>query len=80
MEKSEVVTQLTGLFRTTFNDDKIVLFDEMTAKDVEDWDSLTHAILISEVENHFSIKFKIKEIIKLKNVGVLIEIILSKLN
>jgi len=79
MDKEEIKKELTDIFKNTFNDDSIELFDEMTAKDVDDWDSLTHAIMIAEVEKHFSVKFKIREIIKLNNVGALIDTLEKKL-
>ena len=80
MEKLELVEKLTKTFRSTFDDDNLIITDDLTAKDVDNWDSLTHMILISEVENEFGIKFKLKDLNKMKNVGALIEIIISKIN
>lgn len=74
-----IIEQLTAIFRNVFNDDSIVLNNEMTADDVASWDSLTHMLMITEVEKTFSIKFKLREINKLKNVGVLIDLIKSKM-
>ena len=78
MEKNEISYKLTGIFRTVFNDANIVLREDLTANDVDQWDSLTHMILVTEIENAFSIKFKLKELNKMRNVGDMIEIILSK--
>lgn len=80
MEHKEIVEQLTVIFRKTFRDESLVLFDKMTAEDVDNWDSLSHMLLISDIEDHFSIKFKLRELNKLKNVGILIDIINSKLD
>tara|TARA_B100000780_G_C20767290_1_gene304702 strand:+ start:57 stop:299 length:243 start_codon:yes stop_codon:yes gene_type:complete len=80
MEKLELVEKLTKTFRSTFDDDNLIITDDLTANDVDNWDSLTHMILISEVENEFGIKFKLKDLNKMKNVGALIEIIISKIN
>lgn len=79
MEKNEIVEKLTGIFRNVFTDDTLILTDEMTANDVEKWDSLTHMLMINEVESAFNIKFKLKDLNKMKNVGNLIEIVTSKL-
>jgi acyl carrier protein len=49
------------------------------ARDVEGWDSLTHMEIITEIEAVFNIKFKLKDLNKLKNLGTLIELIESKL-
>ena len=80
MERSDLVVRLTKIFHRIFSDDSITLLDELTANDVNNWDSLTHMILISEIEQDFKIKFRLKELNKMKNVGVLIEIISSKLS
>jgi acyl carrier protein len=80
MEREEIVTKLTVIFRTVFNNQSIVISNEMTANDVENWDSLTHMLLINEVENSFSIKFKLKDLLNMKNVGELIDIIKTKIS
>ena len=51
----------------------------MTANDVENWDSLTHMLMITKVEEVFGVKFKLKELNKLKQVGDIIDIIASKI-
>ena len=42
---------------------------ETTADDVDEWDSLNHTVMIVEVEKHFTVKFKLKELLGFKNVG-----------
>lgn len=79
MERTEIVERLTVIFRNVFTDNSLVITDEMTSNDVEKWDSLTHMLMISEVETAFGIKFKLKDLNKMKNVGNLIEIIQTKL-
>ena len=78
MERNEIIEKLTAIFRNVFTDTNLILIDEMTANDVEKWDSLTHMLLINEVETAFGIKFKLKDLNKMKNVGNLIELILIK--
>ena len=80
MERTEIINELTVVFRKIFSDQTLVLSDDMTANDVDNWDSLSHMLLISEIENYFSIKFKLRELNKLKNVGILIDFIDTKLN
>lgn len=79
MNRNEIVEKLTNVFHEVFNDNSIVLRDEMTAADVENWDSLTHMLMITKVEEVFGIKFKLKELNKLKMVSDLISTIESKL-
>lgn len=78
MEHSVVIEKLTSIFREVFSDNSLVLTNEMTANDVATWDSLTHMLMITKVEEEFNIKFKLKELNKLKKVGDLIEVIESK--
>ena len=79
MEQAVIFEKLTSIFQKIFNDETIVLKAELTANDVANWDSLTHMLMIGEVENEFSVKFKLKELGKLDNVGSLIALIKSKL-
>jgi acyl carrier protein len=79
MERNEVIAKLTPVFREVFAEPNLELNDDMTAADVENWDSLTHMIMITKVEDMFGIKFKLRELNKLKNVGNLCDIIVEKL-
>lgn len=78
MNRTEIVEKLTIVFHEVFNDNSIVLRDDMTADDVENWDSLSHMSMITKVEEVFGIKFKLKELNKLKMVGDLIQIVETK--
>jgi acyl carrier protein len=79
MEEGIIIDKLTTIFRKVFNDDTIVLNNGMTANDIGTWDSLTHMLMITDVETTFSIKFSLREINKLKDAGTLINLIESKL-
>ena len=79
MESSEVYTRLTSLFRKVFDNDEIVASPELTANDVEGWDSLRHVRLMLSVERAFGIKFSAYEVNRLRNVGQLAKLIQDKL-
>lgn len=74
----EFETKLQEVFRDVFQDEALVILPEMTAGDVDKWDSITHLIMISKVEEVFNVSFRLKELIKLKNVGDLIAILKEK--
>lgn len=76
----DVKTKLQEIFKEVFDDDEIELFEEMTADDVEDWDSLSHINLIMEIEKTFGIKFTVDEITNTENVGSFISIIEKRLS
>jgi len=71
----DIVIRLQDIFREVFDDEKIEIFDEMTAADVEEWDSLSHIQLIVAIESAFGIKFRTADIIGLKNVGEFIALL-----
>ena len=74
----EIKTKLNAIFADVFKDNSIQIFDEMNTGDVDRWDSLSHLTLIATIENAFNIKFKLKELITMKNVGDLIKGIEAK--
>ena len=78
METTEIVSRLTPIFRDVFNDDALVINQGMTAADVPTWDSLSDINMIIAVEKAFGVKFSIKDVRNLKNVGELLELIKRK--
>lgn len=79
MEKTEISEKVKQVLVSVLKHEKFEMKDELTAQDVEGWDSLTHMVIITGIEEQFKIRFKLKELSKLKNMGTLIELIQSKL-
>jgi acyl carrier protein len=79
MTDADIRDRLTGVFRDVFDDPSIAIFDEMTAADVEGWDSLTHVTLIVAAEKAFDVKFSTRDIQSLQNVGGFLALIRKKL-
>lgn len=77
MTEREIYTKLEEVFEEVF-DEKIEITADTTAEDVEDWDSLSHITLISAVEDAFGVKFKMKEVSTMKNVGEMVAIIAER--
>ena len=75
MTHEEVLKKLQFVFREVFDDNEVTISDATTANDIEDWDSLTHMQLITEVEETFGIKFNIGEINSFANVGEMVRAI-----
>lgn len=71
--REEITRKLTDIFRDVFDDDELEINDEMTAEDIDDWDSLMHITLIGTIEDEFGIKFAMKDVVGMKNVGALID-------
>ncbi len=77
MKESEIFAKLEEIFEDVF-DEKISLTAATTAEDVDDWDSLTHITLMAAVEDEFGIKFTMKEVSSMKNVGEMVDIIKAR--
>jgi acyl carrier protein len=75
MDEAQVYSRLAEIFEDVFDDDTIKLTPELSAKDVDGWDSLTHIRLILTIERAFKVKFSTSEIGKLENVGDLVSLI-----
>jgi acyl carrier protein len=78
LETETVYSKLNDVFHDVFDDDQIILNPQLSANDVEGWDSLRHIRLLLTVERTFKIKFSVSEIGRLKNVGDLATLIQSK--
>jgi acyl carrier protein len=78
MEKAEVYSKLTGVFRDVFDEDDLTLTPQTTADDVDSWDSLSHIRLVLAVSRAFGVKFSASEIGNLKNVGEFADLIEKK--
>ena len=74
MTTEQAMARLTEVFRNVFDDDDIVLTANTSAKDIEDWDSLEHINLIAAVEKEFKMRFTVKEVSGMKNVGEMAQI------
>ena len=80
MKKEEVYERLNKVFQDVFDDDSITVNENTTSSDIEDWDSLEHINLVVAVEQEFGIKFNMNEVTTMKNVGEMVDIILSRIN
>ena len=74
-----VTEKLNEIFCEVFDDETLQIRPEMTANEVDGWDSLSHMNLIVAVENKFNIKFTQKELLTFKNIGDLLDNIASKI-
>ena len=75
MNRNDIIKRLNDVFRDVFDDSSIVITDKTTSADIEDWDSIEHINLIGAVEDEFGLRFKMKEVSGMKNVGEMIDII-----
>ncbi len=74
MDRDEIYETLREIFEDVF-DQEVELSDDTTAEDVPGWDSLRHITLISAIEDEFEIKFDMKAVRELKNVGAMVDML-----
>jgi len=74
----ETIDKLNAIFRDVLDNETIQLKPETTAADIEEWDSLSHMMLMAEIEKQFRIKFTSSEITKFRDVGDLVNSITGK--
>ena len=79
MERNEILERVQVVFRDELELDDLVLTDETTADDVEEWDSLTHVQIVVALEKAFALKFTSREILSWDNVGDLVDCIEKKI-
>jgi acyl carrier protein len=78
MIRESAFERLTAVFRETFDGGSIVITDATTAADIEEWDSLGHINLIVAIEEAFGMKFTMREVTSMRNVGEMISIIVER--
>ena len=79
MSHEEIMEKVRRIFWDVFDDDTLVIQDSTNSSDIEDWDSLEHITLVVSMEKEFNLKFDLKEVNELANVGEMVDLIASKL-
>jgi acyl carrier protein len=80
MSRDEIFEGVQDIFRDIFDEDNLVLEDTTNSDSIEEWDSLNHINLVSAIEKEFKIKFALGELMGLKNVGDMINLMIEKSN
>ncbi len=79
MTHEQIMETVQRIFCEVFDDDTLVIGDSTNSSDIEDWDSLEHIALVVSMEKEFDLKFDLKEVNELANVGEMVDLIASKL-
>jgi acyl carrier protein len=76
--EAEVYSGLTEFFHDGFMRDDLVLTPELTAKQVQGWDSFKQIEIIMASEEKWGIKFNTRELYSLRCVGDLAKMVATK--
>ena len=80
MTREMLFEGVQDIFRDIFDEDDMVIGDDTSSDDVDEWDSLNHINLVSAIEKDFKIRFSLSELIVLKDVGAMVDLMMDKLN
>lgn len=79
MSREDVLSKVNEIFVDAFDMEDLKVNFETTAKDVDGWDSLMQMNLIEMIEDEFDIRFDMNEVVNMKNIGEMVDIIISKI-
>jgi acyl carrier protein len=79
MDRKDLLLQVTNILIEVFENKNLTIDEATQATDVEEWDSLTHIMLIVAIEKHFKIRFSSREIQGWVNVGEMLNSIAVKI-
>ncbi len=77
MTREELTSQIEIIAKDIFDNAELKIYDSMSAKDVETWTSLSFMQFLTAIEEKYSFRFKMMELLKLKNMGSIIDSILN---
>ncbi len=80
MTEQEILARLTRIIRNVLDNDDIILSGQVSANDIDHWDSVAHVRIMISIEEEWGIRFEIDELSSLPDVGTLIAIIEQKLS
>ncbi|MEG2053375.1 MAG: acyl carrier protein [Oscillospiraceae bacterium] len=75
MDKNIIFEGVQEIFRDVFDDENLNITREMSAEDIEDWDSLEQINLLTAMGKKFDVKFKLEDVSGLENVGDMLDLI-----
>jgi len=80
MDFDNILKEVNDIFKDELDNDELVIKPETSANDVDEWDSLSHILLIVAIEKHFGITFTASEIRVWQNVGEMCRSIEKRVN
>lgn len=78
MEREEILSKLTKIFQTVFNDSTLEINEEMTTDDFENWDSIIQMMIVASIEKEFNVTFKLREVGTINSVRGYIDAVILK--
>ena len=77
MNREHLVEEIQQIAREVFAKPELVITDSMGASDVDTWTSLSFMQFLTAIENKYGFKFKMMELLQLRNLGAVIDATLN---
>lgn len=80
MGEEDVLASVSKIIVEVLDEDNLEVTRELSATNVEAWDSLNHIVIVAEVEDEFGLNFKTTDLLNLVNVGDFVDLVLKELS
>ena len=74
----QMLRELQPIFRELFSDERLVISETTSPADIEEWDSMAHVSLLTEVEKRFGVRFTAEEMGRTPAVSALLDVLRRK--
>ena len=78
MDRDEILKQLALIFEEVLKQPELKIDYNMSADDIDGWDSLSNMTIISEIEKKWNVHFKLRDIVRMKNIGDMIDVMIRQ--
>jgi acyl carrier protein len=79
MNRASLLSKIKESFIKILEHSNFELHETTTAEDVDGWESITHMLIMTDIEKSFNIKFKLMDLMSMENVGDLINTVEKEL-
>ena len=78
MDRTDLLKKLGSVIGSVLNRPGLTLREDMTALDVDGWDSMTNALIIMEIDDQIGVAVSADEMIEMKNIGSLLDVLAAR--
>lgn len=73
MNREQLVEEIQAIAREIFVKPDLVITDVTSAPDVDTWTSLSFMQFLTAIEDRYGFKFKMMELLQLRNMGAVVD-------
>lgn len=73
MNRAQLTMEIQSIAREIFQKPELEISDALNASDVDTWTSLSFMQFLTAIEDKYNFKFKMMELLQLRNMGAVID-------